>query len=33
MIAQTIAANTLPAAAGIAAIAVLHVLGFIAFHT
>jgi len=32
VIAQTIAANTLPAAAGIAAIAILHVLRFIAFH-
>jgi hypothetical protein len=32
MITQTIAANALPAAARIAAIAVLHVLVFIAFH-
>jgi hypothetical protein len=32
MIAQTIAANALPAAARIAAIAVIHVLRFIAFH-
>jgi hypothetical protein len=32
MITQTIAANALPAAARIAAIAVLHILVFITFH-